>query len=282
MGQLENAEAAVQQARSEGRWADASEELDRWLWTSRQLADTASTDRPAVTMQASPRMWTGALKLGRGKSGVGGGPLRMSADEEEGSGGSSSRSSVVSAHIKDSVPRIQKLLDSKSRERLTYVAPANKKNEHGKVQARILAVTDSAIYNLSKDGSKIKRRIPLEAVASVTLNEQTGQFVLHMPSEYDYLLNATHSGVAVGPDGSTMEPRVSSVSPHKRTGLASTHVINALQAAYTYYKGAPLPVRTFRGTGALDEISQVVQRKGHGGSTGDLSGRYDENDDDSD
>ena len=80
------------------------------------------------------------------------------------------------------VPKIQLLLEKKGlHETTTYVrrapprlparappaplptAPAprsfvNKKNEHGKVQARLLAVTNAAVYNLTPNPSKEKAR----------------------------------------------------------------------------------------------------------------------------
>eukprot|EP00965_Chrysotila_dentata_P106578 3520398-Pleurochrysis_carterae.AAC.3 len=41
------------------------------------------------------------------------------------------------------------------------------KKSFGRVQARLLAMTSSAVYNVSLDGTKLKRRIPLQEIASV-------------------------------------------------------------------------------------------------------------------
>jgi hypothetical protein len=44
------------------------------------------------------------------------------------------------------------------------------------------------VYNLSSSRS-VKRRIPLEGVAGVTNSTESDEFVLHVPSEYDYRLS---------------------------------------------------------------------------------------------
>ena len=72
--------------------------------------------------------------------------------------------------------------------------------EHG-----LLVVTDAAVYNIS--GTKVKRRIPLAALSLVTASEHTGQFILHVPSEYDYLYSAPTRGYSIL-DGSTTSSAV--------------------------------------------------------------------------
>mmetsp|Transcript_5536 Transcript_5536/g.11380 ORF Transcript_5536/g.11380 Transcript_5536/m.11380 type:complete len:583 (+) Transcript_5536:118-1866(+) len=60
-------------------------------------------------------------------------------------------------------------------------------NPRDKPQERVLLITDRAIYNLlPTDYSKCKRRIPLEAVDFLTVSQASDEFVLHVPSEYDY------------------------------------------------------------------------------------------------
>jgi len=60
-------------------------------------------------------------------------------------------------------------------------------NPRDKPQERVLLVTDKALYNLlPTDYSKCKRRIPLDAVDYVTVSQASDEFVLHVPSEYDY------------------------------------------------------------------------------------------------
>jgi serum/glucocorticoid-regulated kinase 2 len=65
-----------------------------------------------------------------------------------------------------------------------FVVKINKKE---KEQTRALLITDKAIYNLLPNNyTKCKRRIPLDEVGAVTLSQVSEEFVLHVPSEYDY------------------------------------------------------------------------------------------------
>ncbi len=60
-------------------------------------------------------------------------------------------------------------------------------NPRDKPQERVLLITNKALYNLlPTDYSKCKRRIPLDQVDSLTVSEASDEFVLHVPSEYDY------------------------------------------------------------------------------------------------
>ena len=60
-------------------------------------------------------------------------------------------------------------------------------NPRDKPQERVLLITNRAVYNLlPTDYSKCKRRIQLQAIDSVTVSEISDEYVLHVPSEYDY------------------------------------------------------------------------------------------------
>lgn len=51
-------------------------------------------------------------------------------------------------------------------------------------------MTNEAVYNLS-EARKLKRRIALQIVSGITLSSISNQFVIHVPSEYDYRLSAS-------------------------------------------------------------------------------------------
>jgi serum/glucocorticoid-regulated kinase 2 len=60
-------------------------------------------------------------------------------------------------------------------------------NKKGKEQARVLLITNNAVYNLMPSNyGKCKRRIPLSGLAGITASQISDEFVLHVPEEYDY------------------------------------------------------------------------------------------------
>jgi hypothetical protein len=64
-----------------------------------------------------------------------------------------------------------------------------KVNRRNKMQRRTLLITDQAVYNLDPGSYKVKRRIPLSILGSVSMSSlQDNFFALHVPTEYDYLL----------------------------------------------------------------------------------------------
>jgi len=72
-------------------------------------------------------------------------------------------------------------------EKVLYSEKVLKINKRGKEQERVLLLTDKAIYNLKpKDFGKCQRRIDLEKVVSVTVSNESKEFALHIPEEYDY------------------------------------------------------------------------------------------------
>jgi serum/glucocorticoid-regulated kinase 2 len=58
-------------------------------------------------------------------------------------------------------------------------------NKKGKRQERSLMVTNKNVFNLSKSNS-VKRKIPIGKIVAVTASKMSGEFVLHVPEEYDY------------------------------------------------------------------------------------------------
>ena len=99
------------------------------------------------------------------------------------------------------------------------------------MQKRALLLTDAAIYNTDTTVEKLKRRVPLENIASVTADESSGQFVLH--AVVRLLLRGQSGGYDASEGGGA-------------AATSSIGVIDALQRAYTSTGRPPLPVRTHR------------------------------------
>ena len=215
-------------ARRDGRWADASEALERWVASQRQAAlgyapAESSGSRPGSAARASVLTPRGMFSRQR-------------------------TTSAASAELRDRVPRAARMLQKAGLggERPLYLCYVQKRNEHGKVQKRALLLTDAAIYNADTTVEKLKRRVPLESIASVTADESSGQFVLHVPSEYDYFFAGESSGYDASEGGGA-------------AATSSIGVIDALQRAYTSTGRPPLPVRNATGGGG--DLSTIVQKK---------------------
>jgi len=74
---------------------------------------------------------------------------------------------------------------------IRYSGKVTKINHRGKQQVRTLMITDRAVYNLNpKTYYKHNRRIPLRNIVQVTVSDSTDEFVLHIPTEYDYWLKS--------------------------------------------------------------------------------------------
>lgn len=73
------------------------------------------------------------------------------------------------------------------KERIIYSNQMIKINRKGKEQTRTMLITNKAVYNCKpKNVSSVQRRIALTEIASVTVSTVSGEFVLHIPREYDY------------------------------------------------------------------------------------------------
>jgi len=85
--------------------------------------------------------------------------------------------------------------DPRGEEAIVYSESVIKYNHRDKAQKRVLALTNKAIYNLEAVGAKAKckRRIPLEIVGSLTSTTLagSGEFVVHIPTQYDYRYEST-------------------------------------------------------------------------------------------
>jgi len=82
--------------------------------------------------------------------------------------------------------------EKRDKEDLMYSNRLIKINNKGKEQTRILLITSKAVYNcLPKSVKNCKRRIAIADIASVTVSKASDEFVLHIPSEYDYRFKST-------------------------------------------------------------------------------------------
>lgn len=157
------------------------------------------------------------------------------------------------------MPKVQKSIDKHNHsttERVVFLSFVNKHNAHGKVQARMLVVTGAALYNFDHGGAKLKRRISLTSIGSVSANEVSGQFVLHVPSEYDYHFSAPTRGYEVGSGEPSNVPA---------TPLAG--MIVALQKAYAETMGGSVDspnLLAVRNITSESDLSRHVQKKGQG------------------
>ncbi|KAL1506975.1 hypothetical protein AB1Y20_007839 [Prymnesium parvum] len=224
-------EASIHSARKDKRWVEASVDLERWLALSKAiyLAETAEL---ATSVAPSSGL------VGKFFTAKPARPASFSADDEE---------------LRKLVPKVQKVVEkAHPSERVLFVAFVNKHNAHGKVQARLLVVTGAALYNFDHGGAKLKRRIALAAVGSVSAHDSTGQFVLHVPSEYDYHFSAPSHGYAVSQE-----------SAIAATPLAG--VIEALQQAYATTMGGSAESPNFlavRNITSESDLTRHVQKKG--------------------
>jgi hypothetical protein len=72
------------------------------------------------------------------------------------------------------------------RETVHFSGMVSKINGSGRTQARALIITEKAVYNCMEKTFAIKRRIPFESIAAITVSRGSGEFIFHVPSEYDY------------------------------------------------------------------------------------------------
>ena len=148
-----------------------------------------------------------------------------------------------------------------------------KHNENGKTHGRLLFLTNEAIYNLDTASSttKVKRRVPLLDLGSLTIHEPERQMALHVPGDVDSLFTLKHAGHDVSP--STDAGRAALGGQSNVARLA-----DALQRAYAQRakatgNGDPyLPVRSFNHSG---DLQAVLQTKLAGGAS-KAKGRLDE------
>eukprot|EP01138_Halocafeteria_seosinensis_P006531 gb/GECG01006676.1/.p1 GENE.gb/GECG01006676.1/~~gb/GECG01006676.1/.p1 ORF type:complete len:412 (+),score=66.38 gb/GECG01006676.1/:1-1236(+) len=86
---------------------------------------------------------------------------------------------------------VQKMLQKYGQpsERILFSEKFTKINRKEKHQDRALILTNYALYNCKpNDLGKCKRQIPLNSIQKVTHSTVSDEFVVHVPSEYDYRL----------------------------------------------------------------------------------------------
>ena len=71
-------------------------------------------------------------------------------------------------------------------EQIVFSDLVTKINRREKEQTRAILITTKAVYNLMPNNyAKCKRRIPITLLSSITVSQQSDEFVLHCPDEYD-------------------------------------------------------------------------------------------------
>ena len=80
-------------------------------------------------------------------------------------------------------------------EQIVFSDLVTKINRREKEQTRAILITTKAVYNLMPHNySKCKRRIPITLLSSITVSQQSDEFVLHIPDEYDYRFKSAQEG----------------------------------------------------------------------------------------
>jgi len=247
--------ASILRARRERRWTDASQQLEKWVANCRRQAPVSAPEIMSMNSGAGPmgRMFT-ARRFGR----------QGSVDDED--------EQRILSDLRERLPKIRKLLEKESTqaEQPLYMVLCHKHNPYGKVQARLLLVSDQAVYNLSVDAKKCKRRIPLAHVSLVTTSEPTGQIVLHVPAEYDYHFSVPARGYSPPYDALA-------------DGSPLAGLLEALERAHAGVMQGSLPVRTDGGHLGLASLVQKKKRGERGDEAGgafQYSLRDDDDDDD--
>lgn len=74
----------------------------------------------------------------------------------------------------------------------------SKFNYKGKKQERIFILTNKYVYNVASPSlfndifskvtsfGRIRRKIPIEKISAISMSKLSSEFVIHVPSEYDY------------------------------------------------------------------------------------------------
>lgn len=74
----------------------------------------------------------------------------------------------------------------------------SKYNYKGKKQERIFMLTNKHVYNVALPSllneivskvtsfGRIRRKIPIEKISAISMSKLSSEFVIHVPSEYDY------------------------------------------------------------------------------------------------
>jgi len=81
-------------------------------------------------------------------------------------------------------------------ETVLYSSAVVKTNKRGKQQDRIWCLTDAAFYSFADSNfSETKRRIPLDQIKEIFVNNSRTQMIIRVPRSYDYLSSADTTSV---------------------------------------------------------------------------------------
>ncbi|KAA6395940.1 MAG: putative myosin IB heavy chain [Streblomastix strix] len=86
-------------------------------------------------------------------------------------------------------PLIEKLISRTGDTAILFADEVVKVNKRLKMQKRVFVITNQAIYNITPESYKLRRRIALDKLNSLSLSCLSDNFLaLIVPSEYDYLI----------------------------------------------------------------------------------------------
>eukprot|EP00499_Haloplacidia_sp_CaronLabIsolate_P008876 CAMPEP_0196781486 /NCGR_PEP_ID=MMETSP1104-20130614/9675_1 /TAXON_ID=33652 /ORGANISM="Cafeteria sp., Strain Caron Lab Isolate" /LENGTH=545 /DNA_ID=CAMNT_0042151719 /DNA_START=50 /DNA_END=1687 /DNA_ORIENTATION=+ len=112
--------------------------------------------------------------------------IKASAVKLESALASRHREDPLGLHANQTVLKVLAKFSPDGSETVQFSDYIVKINPRGRLQERVIMITDLAVYNLMPSNfGKCKRRIPLTSIESVTVGAGN-QFVIHVPSEYDY------------------------------------------------------------------------------------------------
>lgn len=123
-------------------------------------------------------------------------------------------------------------------ESLLWSGDCLKVNYRGKRQARNFIITDSKVYNIGKKGnflmsffsSPLKRTFKIEDIRAITYSAISNNFVMHIPSEYDYYLCT--------PDKDEFLRYILHVQRQKELGSLKFYMVEDIDLfKYTRYEG---------------------------------------------
>lgn len=262
-------EASITGARNEERWVDASLELERWVELTRyqhRTTDDAANGVDRTLAEAAGVKTSGS----RSRFGLPSFRKQTSLPSSKSTSNAKLATDLSAVLEKMEAMLARQGYGSESSLFLNYVY---KHNENGKTHGRLLFLTNEAIYNLDTASSttKVKRRVPLLDLGSLTIHEPERQMALHVPGDVDSLFTLKHAGHDVSP--STDAGRAALGGQSNVARLA-----DALQRAYAQRakatgNGDPyLPVRSFNHSG---DLQAVLQTKLAGGAS-KAKGRLDE------
>ena len=117
-------------------------------------------------------------------------------------------------------------------------------NRKDKQQDRAMLVTTKAVYNCkSSNLSKCKRRIALTSIEGITQSTVSDEFVLHVPSEYDYRFMGPRKSEAIEWIQTARERLTGKSIPVTQSSqvVLKSVTLTRVEAAKRKVRAAPLP-----------------------------------------